>query len=82
MLPEEYESVTVLFSAVQDFSATAAACSPTQLMGMMHILYTTIDAGISKFDVYKVETVIDQYLVGISDLLTPEINHYFVSVYL
>ena len=61
--PEEFESVTILFSAVHDFSATAAALTPVQLMAMMHTLYTTIDAGIAKFDVYKVETVMDQYLV-------------------
>ncbi|XP_055353592.1 atrial natriuretic peptide receptor 2-like [Paramacrobiotus metropolitanus] len=60
--PEQFESVTILFNAIEDFANIASKCSPIHLTAIMHSLYLTIDNEISMFDVYKVETTNDVYL--------------------
>ncbi|XP_055348982.1 atrial natriuretic peptide receptor 1-like [Paramacrobiotus metropolitanus] len=62
--PEQFESVTILFNAVEGFSQIASTCSPIQLIAIMHSLYLAIDNEISAFDVYKVETTNDVYLIA------------------
>ncbi|XP_055355765.1 atrial natriuretic peptide receptor 1-like [Paramacrobiotus metropolitanus] len=64
ILPEQFESVTILFNAIEGFTHIASKSSPIQLIAIMHSLYLTIDNEISTFDVYKVETTNDVYLIA------------------
>lgn len=63
--PEYFESVSVLFSDIPVFQSLAEKCSPFELIALLHGLYSTIDDIIPRFDVYKVETISDSYMVNL-----------------
>ena len=58
-----FDSATVLFSAIEGFSQIVAKSRPIEILGLLQIMCTTIDQGITSFDVYKVETITDTYMV-------------------
>ena len=70
ILPETFSSTTVYFSDINGFpELIAAASTPLQTIFVMNTLYDTCDNVIEKYDVFKVETVKDAYLVSTKDTL-------------
>jgi PAS domain S-box-containing protein len=61
--PQQFESATVCFLDVVGFSSITSQIQPLDTVTFLNELYKTIDRVIEKYDVYKVETVGDTYLV-------------------
>jgi len=60
---ETFDSATLYFSSVTGFVNVSKKCSALQVVKFLNKLYTTMDKRMDSHDVYKVETIQDQYLV-------------------
>lgn len=61
---EYYKSVTIFFSDIHGFNRISVTFTPLQIVDLLNALYETIDGMVDDYDVYKVETINDSYMVA------------------
>ncbi|KAI9222896.1 hypothetical protein BC828DRAFT_345522, partial [Blastocladiella britannica] len=64
VVPRVYSDVTVLYTDLVGFTSISASVRPLDVVDMLNDLYSAFDEILEQYDVYKVETIGDSYMVA------------------
>ncbi len=62
--PEVFDNVTIFFSDIVGFTRIAAQSSATEVVELLNCIYSMFDGISQRFDVFKVATIGDAYMVA------------------
>ncbi|CAD5112888.1 DgyrCDS2098 [Dimorphilus gyrociliatus] len=75
---EFYDCVSIYFSDIVSFTTLSAKSSPNEIIDLLNSLYGLFDSCIDSFNVYKVETIGDAYMVVSG--IPKKIEHHAVEI--
>lgn len=64
IIPQVFDGVTIFFSDIVGFEKYSSVMSPVELVDLLNNIYSSFESIISSFDVTKIETIVDQFLVA------------------
>jgi len=69
LIADRFDDVTLLFADIVEFTRLSAAMSPSELVGVLNDVFTGFDGLVERYDLEKVKTIGDAYMVvgGMSD---------------
>jgi adenylate cyclase len=74
MIAESFESASVLFADVVDFTPMSAGMSAADLVALLNRIFTTFDAFVEELGLEKIKTIGDEYMVA-SGVPVPRRDH-------
>jgi len=74
MIADSFESVSVLFADVVDFTPMSAGMSAGDLVALLNRIFTTFDGFVEELGLEKIKTVGDEYMVA-SGVPVPRRDH-------
>jgi adenylate cyclase len=74
MIAESFESASVLFADVVDFTPMSAGMSAADLVALLNRIFSTFDAFVEELGLEKIKTVGDEYMVA-SGVPVPRTDH-------
>jgi adenylate cyclase len=74
MIADSYDSASVLFADIVDFTPMSADMSPEELVGLLNGVFSTFDRIVEELGLEKIKTVGDEYMVA-SGLPTRRPDH-------
>ncbi|XP_055347697.1 guanylate cyclase 2G-like [Paramacrobiotus metropolitanus] len=64
IVPESFESATILFSDIPEFTELVMHCTPLEAITLLNATHSGFDQAIGQYDCYKVETINDSYMIA------------------
>ncbi len=74
LIADSYDSASVLFADVVDFTPMSAGMSPNELVGLLNNLFSTFDRFVEDLGLEKIKTIGDEYMVA-SGIPSVRANH-------
>lgn len=64
MIADQYDSVSILFVDLVDFTPLSATCDPKAMLALLGEIFSYFDQLVEKYGVSKIETVGDSYMMA------------------
>jgi len=74
VIADSFESVTVMFADIADFTSLSAGMSPTRLVVLLNEIFSAFDQETARHGLEKIKTVGDEYMV-VGGLPLPRPDH-------
>ena len=63
LIADRFDDVTLMFADIVEFTRLSSTMSPPQLVGVLNEVFTVFDALVERYDLEKVKTIGDAYMV-------------------
>ena len=73
-IADRYESVTIMFADLVDFTKISAGMPPDELVDMLNLVFSRFDQITEKYGLEKIKTIGDAYMV-VGGVPNPHANH-------